>query len=495
MKKFILLICLLSLFCIVPFGDATVQLPVVEFTEEDGSPSIYPYQVKFPNNSLTDNVDGTVSVDWTDFSFGNISADGFCSRGNISTVYDAFIGRNAYITGDLAVDGDATFGGDIGIGTTAPDRKLEINTGAATDGIRISYNDSDGSAVTYSDILVDSNGDLTLDPTGLDALIDGGLTVGSTTQAGDNNLRVEGTSDLVGNVGIGTAAVTTDTLKISGDYNQTSRGINLVHNVTSTIGATSFGMIVDVNDDGAADYGGIYGIYLTLDATNTNAKSYRSTTGISARTKDYSTYPSTYHDVSGIRGIATSSHSSVPCYGVYAQADGLGTNYAVSAKAINGTSNYSFYGVAGTLHNVGDITTNGDLAVDGDATFGGDIGIGTTAPGAKLEVNGLIAVSVDADTIADDGVAASLPSYTLTPTTSFVKLTCDDPDGANITMGETGIAEGATVTIVNVSANVCNFADTAGVSELAGAFAMGQYQSLKLVYIGDRWVEISRSAN
>ena len=45
-----------------------------------------------------------------------------------------------------------------------------------------------------------ATGDLTLDPAGLDVLVDGGLTVGSTTQAGDNNLRVEGTSTLVGNV-------------------------------------------------------------------------------------------------------------------------------------------------------------------------------------------------------------------------------------------------------------------------------------------------------
>jgi len=122
------------------------------------------------------------------------------------------------------------------------------------------------------------------------------------------------------------------------------------------------------------------------------------------------------------------------------------------------------------------------------------VGIYTDTPGTTFEVNGLASVSVDADTIADTG-DANPATHTLTPSTSYVELTCNDADTCDITMGETGITEGTGVTIVNVSANVCDFADTAGVSELAGAFAMGQYDTLKLVYIGDRWVEVSRSDN
>ena len=56
--------------------------------------------------------------------------------------------------------------GNVGIGTVAPDRKVEINTGAATGGIRLTYNDADGSATTYSDILVDSSGNLEITATG-----------------------------------------------------------------------------------------------------------------------------------------------------------------------------------------------------------------------------------------------------------------------------------------------------------------------------------------
>ena len=30
--------------------------------EEDGSPSAYPWRLKFPNGTMTDNLDGTVSL-------------------------------------------------------------------------------------------------------------------------------------------------------------------------------------------------------------------------------------------------------------------------------------------------------------------------------------------------------------------------------------------------------------------------------------------------
>ncbi len=103
--------------------------------------------------------------------------------------------------------------------------------------------------------------------------------------------------------------------------------------------------------------------------------------------------------------------------------------------------------------------------------------------------------NVEILTIADNAVAASPASATLTPSTSFVKIDCQDADGCDITMGETVINDGQNVTIVNTSANTCNFADTAGVSELNGAFAMGQYDSLDLIYVTDTWVERGRSDN
>jgi len=125
----------------------------------------------------------------------------------------------------------------------------------------------------------------------------------------------------------------------------------------------------------------------------------------------------------------------------------------------------------------------------------GKVGIGTSFPNYKLEVNGLKGASPTTLTISDDGVGGSSPSATLTPSTSFCKIDCQDPDGCNVTISESGAADGAELTIVNISANTVNISDSAGVTELAGNFAMGQWDSLSLIYVGDRWVEVSRSDN
>lgn len=101
-------------------------------------------------------------------------------------------------------------------------------------------------------------------------------------------------------------------------------------------------------------------------------------------------------------------------------------------------------------------------------------------------------------TIPDSG-GAGAAAYTLNVTPNVQKeiviFTCSDADGCDVTMGETSIADGQTVQIVNVSANTVAFADTAGVSETAGAFSAGQYDTITLMYAGATWIEVSRSNN
>lgn len=121
-------------------------------------------------------------------------------------------------------------------------------------------------------------------------------------------------------------------------------------------------------------------------------------------------------------------------------------------------------------------------------------GIGTSNPGTKLEVNGIISNSVQSVTIADTA-DANPATHTLTPSSSYIEITCNDADTCDITMDETGAVQGSMVTIINVSANVVDFADTAGVSELAGAFAAGQWDVISLRYASDRWIEVGRSNN
>lgn len=127
-------------------------------------------------------------------------------------------------------------------------------------------------------------------------------------------------------------------------------------------------------------------------------------------------------------------------------------------------------------------------------TNDGKLGIGVD-PSTALDVNGLSRVRVDARTIADNATGSSPATLTLTPTSSYVAIICNDVDGCNITMGEAGMAEGIELEIVNVSTNACNFADSSGVSELTGAIALGQYDSLTLWYIADRWIQTSTSNN
>jgi hypothetical protein len=102
-----------------------------------------------------------------------------------------------------------------------------------------------------------------------------------------------------------------------------------------------------------------------------------------------------------------------------------------------------------------------------------------------------VITQVDARTIADNG-SGSAATLTLTPISGYVTLTCNDANGCTITMGESGMADGFELFIVNLSANPCTFADTSGVTELAGAFSMGQYENLSLRYSSSRWVEQAR---
>ena len=96
-------------------------------------------------------------------------------------------------------------GGDAGLGSTAPDKKLEINTGASDNGIRISYNDADGSATNYSDIITGADGDLTITTVDADGALghialmpDGNVGVGTTSP--DSTLTVTGSAHITTNV-------------------------------------------------------------------------------------------------------------------------------------------------------------------------------------------------------------------------------------------------------------------------------------------------------
>lgn len=79
----------------------------------------------------------------------------------------------------------ATTGGNVGVGTAGPSKKLEINSATGAN-LRLTYNDADGSAANYTDFSLAS---------------DGGLTIGTTNSATTtvtNKLNVTSDINLTG---------------------------------------------------------------------------------------------------------------------------------------------------------------------------------------------------------------------------------------------------------------------------------------------------------
>ncbi len=73
--------------------------------------------------------------------------------------------------------------GNLGIGTTAPAAPLDVNA-ATGGGIRLTYNDADGSATDYCTLFTDANGGLTI------------ITVDGDGAAGNINLKPDGVTTI-----------------------------------------------------------------------------------------------------------------------------------------------------------------------------------------------------------------------------------------------------------------------------------------------------------
>lgn len=152
---------------------------------------------------------------------------------------------------------------------------------------------------------------------------------------------------------------------------------------------------------------------------------------------------------------------------------------------VMGTAGY------GLMNNAGGTITNFYGLRGEDAT----VTAGTVTYNYAISSRGKMFFVPQTQTIADNGNGGTAATGTITVTSGVVRLTCNDAQGCDMTLSESGILDGTKLEISNGSANVCNFSDTSGVTELAGSFAMGQYDSLSLTYHSDRWVEDARSDN
>lgn len=172
-------------------------------------------------------------------------------------------------------------------------------------------------------------------------------------------------------------------------------------------------------------------------------------------------------------------------------AAGDGTN--VAFRVSGGGATFDVKPVAASTT----VTASSELIIVAGSS-GGNTALSTNTSTSILTTSYAWAYSPQVVTINDDG-AGTKPAQTITPTQSRVHCACNDATGCTITMGETGMVSGQTVTIISIGTGNCEFADTAGVTELSAAFvaggSAGGYDSLSLEYIADRWVERTRSNN
>ena len=154
-----------------------------------------------------------------------------------------------------------------------------------------------------------------------------------------------------------------------------------------------------------------------------------------------------------------------------------------------------------TLSLAGTVTDAYTVSISGPMTGGTRNGAlwvdsGTSRLDGDVLTESRFAATPQAATCASSG-DANPGTLTINPTSSVVNITNNDADGCTVTMGETSTLTGSLVTLIVISnaGGTVNFADTAGVSELAGAFAAVVTATLQLVYTNAAWYEVGRSAN
>ena len=164
------------------------------------------FSIKNPNPYVTLSVAGTSNFSTFGYSSSNAIAQWSSNAGMLLS------GGNITLTSNNGA-GNVVMNGLVGIGTTAPDNNLEINS--ATGGtMRLTYNDNNGSATDYSTLGVSASGLTTLTTVDSDgasghiALMPDG-NVGIGTASPDNTLSVKGSG--TGTIAIGQLSDSTST--------------------------------------------------------------------------------------------------------------------------------------------------------------------------------------------------------------------------------------------------------------------------------------------
>ena len=316
--------------------------------------------------------------------------------------------------------GISSFAGNVGIGTTTPDARLEINH-ATGDSLRLTYNDSDGSAANYTDFELASDGSLALTSTGADVTLVSDFNTGVNIGASSNTPAALSIS---GGIGSNAALIVNQTnsadvftasasgatkfrldnsgnvILAGGAISDTSDGVD-INDALEIAGTTTAQAIVPATDDtytlGASSnsfntgYFGSGGIFFNDDvniwrsATNTLRHTAASVICTNCSYGIGTLIPNAVLHVTG--GI-TGGNSALIVDQTGASSNDI---MAASASGItkfrltNGGAVYaaSFYDLDNTSYFIDPAATNISLATVGK------VGIGTINPGMALEVNAL----------------------------------------------------------------------------------------------------------
>lgn len=132
----------------------------------------------------------------------------------------------------------------------------------------------------------------------------------------------------------------------------------------------------------------------------------------------------------------------------------------------------------------------------GNGTFAGNVTAGSGVITNFINQSGYGSRGNNAITIPDDG-AGTPAAYTWQPqfAASVTYFTCNDANGCEITMSLGASFGGVYNRAFNVGTNTVTFKDTAGLSEMAGDFAMGQWDTIEFMVVSGRFVELNRSNN
>ena len=267
-----------------------------------------------------------------------------------------------------------TAGSLMGLGTTAPDKKLEINS-ATGDCLRLTYNDNNGSAANYVDLLVSSGGDFNITPSGNDTTFNSTMTITGVTSI-SSTLGVTGATTL-SNTTDATSSTVGGALSIAGGagiakklFVGTDLAVGGNSSLTGTLGVT-----------------GATTLSSTLSVTD--ATTLSSTLGVTGATTLSSTLgvtgAATLSSTLGVTGVVTLSDATDATSNTAGGCLTIAGGTAIAKKLfVGGNSSLS-----GTLGVTGATTLSSTLGVTGATTLSSTLGVtGATLLSSTLGVTG-----------------------------------------------------------------------------------------------------------